>query len=110
LRAVCGSYTYDIRFGKDAEAAAVGAKEEAAAAKQAGENAANLAEQAGLDAQAAKDKADAIQIDVSFCDKSPFSYIYICTRRGSVALISNFCCQVRLYARYSSSKPINSCF
>ena len=54
-----------MQAGKDAEAAAEEAKEEAAAAKQAGENAANLATQAGLDAQAAKDKADAIKIDVN---------------------------------------------
>ena len=54
-----------IQAGKDAEASAEGAKEEAAAAKQAGENAASLATQAGIDAQAAKDKADAIQIDVN---------------------------------------------
>lgn len=53
------------KAGKDAQAAGEAAQSAASEAKQAGENAANLATQATLDAQAAKAKADAIQIDVN---------------------------------------------
>lgn len=53
------------KAGKDAQAAGEAAQSAASEAKQAGENAASLATQATLDAQAAKAKADAIQIDVN---------------------------------------------
>ncbi|WP_213357313.1 hypothetical protein [Enterococcus casseliflavus] len=50
---------------EDAKLAGEDAQQEAEKAKQAGDNATNLATQAGLDAQAAKEKADAIEINVS---------------------------------------------
>lgn len=71
------------KAGQDAEEAAKEAKEEAESAKQAGENAANLATQAGLDAQAAKDKADVIKIDVNGLVSD------IATINGTVSSISS---------------------